>query len=101
MLKNFVRFGLEHYGSDQQGVNNTRRFLSEWLSILHCYVPVEMLEVLSQKMNHRPSKPAPTVAVIDRFTDCAVYDVSGRQYTMLMFGKWKCSVVWSQGGLVA
>lgn len=54
MLKDFVRYGLEHYGSDQQGVNNTRRFLLEWLSFLHRYVPVGMLEVLPQQMNHRP-----------------------------------------------
>lgn len=39
MLKDFVRFGLEHWGSDQQGVNNCRRFLLEWLSFLHRYIP--------------------------------------------------------------
>ena len=54
ILKDFVRFGLEHWGSDQQGVNNTRRFLLEWLSFLHRYVPVGLLEVLPQQMNHRP-----------------------------------------------
>ncbi|KAL7538528.1 hypothetical protein ACHAXR_008618 [Thalassiosira sp. AJA248-18] len=54
MLKDFVRFGLEHWGSDQQGVNHTRRFLLEWLSFLHRYVPVGLMEVLPQQMNHRP-----------------------------------------------
>ena len=54
MLKEFVRFGLEHWGSDQQGVNNTRRFLLEWLSFLHRYVPVGLLEVVPQQMNQRP-----------------------------------------------
>jgi tRNA-dihydrouridine synthase 3 len=54
ILKDFVRFGLEHWGSDQQGVNNTRRYLLEWLSFLHRYVPVGLLEVLPQQINHRP-----------------------------------------------
>lgn len=56
ILKDFVRFGLEHWGSDQQGVNHTRRFLLEWLSFLHRYVPVGMLEVIPQRINHRPPK---------------------------------------------
>lgn len=38
ILKDFVRFGLEHWGSDQKGVDNCRRFLLEWLSFLHRYV---------------------------------------------------------------
>ena len=54
ILKDFVKFGLEHWGSDQQGLNNTRRFLLEWLSFLYRYVPVGLLEVLPQKMNQRP-----------------------------------------------
>ena len=54
MLKDFVKFGLEHWGSDQQGVNHTRRFLLEWMSFLYRYVPVGMLEVLPQQLNARP-----------------------------------------------
>eukprot|EP00977_Amphora_coffeiformis_P002164 scaffold425_cov175-Amphora_coffeaeformis.AAC.23 len=54
MLKDFVKFGLEHWGTDQHGVNNCRRFLLEWLSFLHRYVPVGLLEVLPQQMNQRP-----------------------------------------------
>lgn len=53
-LKEFVSFGLEHWGTDQHGVNNTRRFLLEFLSFLYRYVPVYMLEVLPQQMNQRP-----------------------------------------------
>jgi len=54
MLKEFVKFGLEHWGSDQQGVNNTRRFFLEWQSFLWRYVPVGILEVVPQQMNKRP-----------------------------------------------
>ena len=54
ILQDFVNFGLDHWGSDQTGVNHTRRFLLEWLSFLHRYVPVGLLEVLPQKVNDRP-----------------------------------------------
>ncbi|KAG0245759.1 hypothetical protein B0O80DRAFT_402936 [Mortierella sp. GBAus27b] len=54
MLKRFCDYGLEHWGSDTQGVNQTRRFMLEWQSFLHRYVPVGVLEVLPQKMNDRP-----------------------------------------------
>ena len=54
ILKDFVKFGLEHWGSDNMGVNKTRRFLLEWISFLHRYVPVGLLEVIPQQMNHRP-----------------------------------------------
>ena len=54
ILKDFVKYGLDHWGSDQTGVNRCRRFLLEWLSFLHRYVPVGLLEVVPQQMNHRP-----------------------------------------------
>jgi len=44
MLKTFVNYGYEHWGSDTQGIENTRRFLLEWLSYLHRYVPAGVLE---------------------------------------------------------
>ena len=55
VLKEFTKFGLEHWGSDQKGVNNVRRFLLEWLSFLHRYVPVGVLEqgmLLTDKVPH-------------------------------------------------
>jgi tRNA-dihydrouridine synthase 3 len=54
ILRSFANYGLEHWGSDQSGVNKTRRFLLEWLSFLHRYIPVGLLEVLPQRMNDRP-----------------------------------------------
>ncbi|KAF2986645.1 hypothetical protein EK904_004808, partial [Melospiza melodia maxima] len=54
ILKDFTNFGLEHWGSDTQGVEKTRKFLLEWLSFLCRYIPVGLLEHLPQKINERP-----------------------------------------------
>ena len=54
MLKKYCDFGLMHWGSDAQGVANTRRFLLEWLSFLCRYIPVGLLERLPARLNDRP-----------------------------------------------
>ncbi|XP_071583833.1 tRNA-dihydrouridine(47) synthase [NAD(P)(+)]-like isoform X1 [Heliangelus exortis] len=54
ILKDFSNYGLEHWGSDTQGVEKTRKFLLEWLSFLCRYIPVGLLEHLPQKINERP-----------------------------------------------
>uniref|UniRef100_G3SGY4 tRNA-dihydrouridine(47) synthase [NAD(P)(+)] n=1 Tax=Gorilla gorilla gorilla TaxID=9595 RepID=G3SGY4_GORGO len=54
ILRGFTNYGLEHWGSDTQGVEKTRRFLLEWLSFLCRYVPVGLLERLPQRINERP-----------------------------------------------
>lgn len=54
MLRTFVSHGLEQWGSDARGVETTRRFLLEWLSFLHRYVPLGLLEVTPQRMAWRP-----------------------------------------------
>jgi tRNA-dihydrouridine synthase 3 len=54
ILKDFVNFGLENWGSDEEGVTKTRRFLLEWLSFTHRYIPVGLLERLPQRINERP-----------------------------------------------
>ncbi|CAN0123464.1 unnamed protein product [Heterosigma akashiwo] len=54
IFQDFVKFGLEHWGSDTQGVNTTRRFLLEWVSFTHRYVPVGVMEHLPLRINDRP-----------------------------------------------
>jgi len=54
VIKQFCNAGLEHWGSDTKGVEATRRFLLEWLSFLHRYVPVGLLERLPCKLHWRP-----------------------------------------------
>jgi len=54
ILKMFVDEGLMHWGSDNKGVENTRRFLLEWLSFLFRYIPLGLLEQQPQCINERP-----------------------------------------------
>ena len=44
MLRSFCCTGLQLWGADQKGVDHTRIMLLEWLSFLHRYVPVGLLE---------------------------------------------------------
>lgn len=54
IMRKYVYYGLDHWGSDTKGVENTRRFLLEWQSFLHRYVPYGILENPPQKINQRP-----------------------------------------------
>ncbi|KAL0356621.1 UNVERIFIED_CONTAM: tRNA-dihydrouridine(47) synthase [NAD(P)(+)]-like [Sesamum calycinum] len=54
ILKDYVRFGLQHWGSDSKGVETTRHFLLEWLSYTCRYLPVGLLDVIPQRINWRP-----------------------------------------------
>uniref|UniRef100_A0A2D4F5M3 tRNA-dihydrouridine(47) synthase [NAD(P)(+)] n=3 Tax=Micrurus TaxID=8634 RepID=A0A2D4F5M3_MICCO len=54
ILQDYTNYGLEHWGSDTQGVEKTRRFLLEWLSFLCRYIPVGLLEHPPQRINERP-----------------------------------------------
>lgn len=53
-IEQFVRNGLEYWGSDEIGVGTTRRFLLEWLSFSCRYVPIGILEHLPPRLGDRP-----------------------------------------------
>ncbi|KAL8950182.1 MAG: hypothetical protein Q9183_007541, partial [Haloplaca sp. 2 TL-2023] len=53
-VKEFCKYGLECWGSDEMGVGTTRRFLLEWLSFTYRYVPVGILEHLPPSLQDRP-----------------------------------------------
>ncbi|KAK2996868.1 hypothetical protein RJ639_024853 [Escallonia herrerae] len=54
IFKDYVHFGLQHWGSDAKGVETTRHFLLEWLSYTCRYVPVGLLDIIPQRLNWRP-----------------------------------------------
>lgn len=54
LVEQYVRYGLETWGSDEMGVGITRRFLLEWLSFAYRYVPVGILEHLPPCLQDRP-----------------------------------------------
>lgn len=53
-VEKFCRYGLEAWGSDEMGLGFTRKFLLEYLSFTHRYVPVGLLEYLPPQLNDRP-----------------------------------------------
>ncbi|ODV63816.1 tRNA dihydrouridine synthase DUS3 [Ascoidea rubescens DSM 1968] len=54
ILKEYSKLALEHWGSDEYGVGLSRRFLCEFISFFHRYIPVGILERLPSKLNERP-----------------------------------------------
>ncbi|XP_056154450.1 tRNA-dihydrouridine(47) synthase [NAD(P)(+)]-like [Lampris incognitus] len=54
VLRDFANYGMEHWGSDTQGLEKTRTFLLEWLSFMCRYIPVGLLERLPPRINERP-----------------------------------------------
>lgn len=55
-IEKFTKYGLQTWGSDEMGIGTTRRFLLEWLSFAHRYVPIGLLEHLPPNLQDRPPR---------------------------------------------
>jgi tRNA-dihydrouridine synthase 3 len=55
-IEKFAKYGMQTWGSDELGIGTTRRFLLEWLSFAHRYVPVGLLEHLPPNIQDRPPR---------------------------------------------
>lgn len=53
-VEKFARYGMEAWGTDEMGIGTTRKFLLEYLSFTHRYIPIGVLEHLPPKINDRP-----------------------------------------------
>lgn len=53
-IEKFARYGIECWGSDEMGLGTTRKFLLEYLSFTHRYIPLGLLEHLPPRINDRP-----------------------------------------------
>lgn len=53
-IEKFARYGMDAWGTDEQGLGTTRRFLLEYLSFASRYVPVGLLEYLPPSLSDRP-----------------------------------------------
>ncbi|QPG74479.1 hypothetical protein FOA43_001809 [Brettanomyces nanus] len=54
IVKNYAHYAVDHWGSDEFGINTARRYMCEFLSFTYRYIPVGILERLPPKLNQRP-----------------------------------------------
>lgn len=55
-LRTYSDFAVQHWGSDEFGIETARRFLCEFIGFTHRYIPVGILERLPPRLNQRPPK---------------------------------------------
>lgn len=55
-MRQFANFAVEHWGSDEYGIESARRYMCEFIGFTHRYIPVGILERLPPKLNERPPK---------------------------------------------
>lgn len=54
ILKDYCKFAMDHWGTDQYGISQCRRFFCEFMSFFHRYVPMGICERYPVLLNERP-----------------------------------------------
>ncbi|SCU98493.1 LADA_0H13366g1_1 [Lachancea dasiensis] len=54
ILKDYARFAMDHWGTDEYGISQSRRFFCEFMSFFHRYVPMGICERFPVLLNERP-----------------------------------------------
>ncbi|AJV77666.1 Dus3p [Saccharomyces cerevisiae YJM453] len=54
ILRDYAQFSMEHWGTDEYGISQCRRFFCEFMSFFHRYVPMGICERYPVKLNERP-----------------------------------------------
>ncbi|QLL33274.1 hypothetical protein HG536_0E01850 [Torulaspora globosa] len=54
ILKDYAQFAMEHWGTDEYGISQCRRFFCEFMSFFHRYIPMGICERYPVQLNERP-----------------------------------------------
>ncbi|CAB4256172.1 similar to Saccharomyces cerevisiae YLR401C DUS3 Dihydrouridine synthase, member of a widespread family of conserved proteins including Smm1p, Dus1p, and Dus4p [Maudiozyma barnettii] len=54
MLQDYARYSMEHWGTDEYGIAQCRRYFCDFMSFFHRYVPMGICERFPVKLNERP-----------------------------------------------
>lgn len=54
ILKRYAQFAMEHWGTDEYGISQCRRFFCEFMSFFHRYIPMGICERYPVQLNERP-----------------------------------------------
>lgn len=54
ILKDYAQFAMEHWGTDEYGISQCRRFFCEFMSFFHRYIPMGICERFPVALNERP-----------------------------------------------
>ncbi|CAL9729248.1 tRNA-dihydrouridine(47) synthase [NAD(P)(+)] [Monosporozyma unispora] len=54
ILADFTRYAMEHWGTDEYGIAQCRRYFCDFMSFFHRYIPMGICERYPVKLNERP-----------------------------------------------